>query len=292
MVRQKRTGADMNARKILRSLSICILGAYIFAYIAYASDDTTDNANILGESRWRTEDNVLSISLGTEERDDDAALIGASSVGAGRTRRGRRDEQAQEAPVTHEALFDSPEAVPSIDGYVRINMPGLDQWVDEPGSPLTPCKPVKLLIPYEFEASQVRIERGSIMEIPGEHLIEPAQQPVKLDDEETEEVVFTPPDPVIYGSDDPYPAYPCGDVFIQKKHGYTILFVNLFPVVYYPASRRVAYYTELSVTVDTRSTSTASLTGASSTSAAFFCEDLSSRRAPAPPVQMSASGRS
>ena len=66
-----------------------------------------------------------------------------------------------------------------------------------------------------------------------------------------EQAQFTPPDSSIYQSNTVYPSVPCGDVFTQRKQGYTILIITLFPVRYRALSGEITYYPEMKVEVET-----------------------------------------
>ncbi|MBU1631244.1 MAG: hypothetical protein KKH49_05540, partial [Candidatus Omnitrophica bacterium] len=147
------------------------------------------------------------------------------------------------------AVSFQPPQFETKDSYNRIQISGLDIWNGTAGAPILPFKPMRILIPYGQKAVGVRVIPGSSQEISGEYILEPAQKPVPLS--QLEYAQFTPPNPEIYNSDNPYPYVPCGDAFLQKKSGYTILILNLFPVEYHPLSRKILYYPNMSVEVET-----------------------------------------
>jgi hypothetical protein len=133
------------------------------------------------------------------------------------------------------------------DKYDKIHVPGLEEWGNA-GAPILPVKPVQLLIPYGQKLVGVRVQLGPKTDLSGKYTLEHAQYPVPLS--RTDKPEPTPQDPAIYGSDNIYPEVPCGDVFVQKKHGYSILIVNLFPVTYQPVSGKISYYQDMTVQLE------------------------------------------
>lgn len=132
-------------------------------------------------------------------------------------------------------------------GYDRITVEGLPQWEGEPGAPLLPVKPVHILVPYKHEVTAVKVIQGPRTDLEGTYYIEPVQAPVAIG--QGRQAKPTLPDPAIYQSDQVYPPRPCGDILVQKKRGYTIVTVNLFPVTYQPRSGKISYCTEMRVQI-------------------------------------------
>jgi len=134
------------------------------------------------------------------------------------------------------------------DGFDVFHMPGLELWDGDAGKPKLPYKPIRLAIPYKKEAIRINIIPGKLIEVPGKYDIEHAERPVPLSQRKKAEPAK--PYLLIYDSDDPYPSASCGDVFIEKKHGYSIVIINLFPILYQPLSKRISYYKDLTVEVE------------------------------------------
>lgn len=157
--------------------------------------------------------------------------------------------QQQSMPsVSFTCSFDEPTITSSRDEFSQVRIEGLDQWNGNPGAPILPFKPVKLLIPHGKDPVGVSVGLGRKIEIPGKYILEPAQKPVPLS--QLDKASLTPPDPEIYNSDEIYPVIPCGDALLQKKHGFSILIVNLFPVEYSPVTGKISYYREMTIQVE------------------------------------------
>ncbi|MBN2372186.1 IPT/TIG domain-containing protein [bacterium] len=133
--------------------------------------------------------------------------------------------------------------------YDQIDMEGTKIWDGRAGAPILPVKPLSILIPFQHQVSSIKVFKGPCKKIEGEFFLEPAQSPVPTN--YCSKVMPTPPDPSIYESDSEYPASPCGDAFIQKRHGYTMLILNLFPVKYHPLDKKISYYPEIELQIET-----------------------------------------
>ena len=118
------------------------------------------------------------------------------------------------------------------------------------GKPALPVVPARVVLPAGTELEAVRVVRGKREMLPGTHLLQfgrpafpllPGARPRK-----------GKPDRAIYASDRQYPQAAYEIVSVQKKRGVRILHVNLHPVAYYPAGRKVAVFRNMRMRVVTR----------------------------------------
>ena len=133
--------------------------------------------------------------------------------------------------------------------YDKVFITADDSWKGVPGSPVLPVKTVTFLVPYGQEVTGVRIIPGKLTVLSGSYYVTPAQMSMPLS--VLRQAKFVPPDKSIYTSDTTYPRAPSGDAILQKKAGYNLLFVNLYPVQYRPKSKKIIYYKEMRVQVET-----------------------------------------
>jgi len=187
----------------------------------------------------------------------DAAKVGATQwTKSGNTARAVFDNQPVQALGAQGAVqkvysfkcsFAAPLSVPN-GKYHKVYIPGLVLWGNA-GAPSLPFKPVKLLVPYGQKIVGVKVIFGPKVNITGEYSIKPTQRPAPLS--QKDRLKPAQPNPDIYNYDIVYPEVPCGDAFLQKKHGYTILLINLIPLEYYPKSKKIAYYKDMEIQVET-----------------------------------------
>jgi hypothetical protein len=119
-----------------------------------------------------------------------------------------------------------------------------------PGEPVLPVVPCYVVLPEGQTYAGATVTEGNVVELPGTHRVRHAQPAIPLLPDA--EPRYVPPDPAIYGSDDPFPADTLGTVRVQKKRGVTIVVVNLNPVVYKPKSGKVSHYTSLKLDIRTK----------------------------------------
>ncbi|MHC4608695.1 MAG: C25 family cysteine peptidase, partial [Planctomycetota bacterium] len=120
------------------------------------------------------------------------------------------------------------------------------------GKPVLPVMPAKLILPRGHEIEEVTVLPGRKVTLAGSHAIRPGQKPVPLIPEAKQDV--TPPDPAVYGSDDPYPGKLHDVVTVQKRRGMSFVVINMHPVEYRPLSGTVSCYESLRLNVKTRPT--------------------------------------
>jgi len=120
----------------------------------------------------------------------------------------------------------------------------------EPGMPVLPVVPARIVLPEGHDLDDVRVTPGKKLSLPGGYLVEHGQTPHPripgVKPEKTEK------NRAVYESDNPYPAKLVEIVGVQKKRGVSILLVNLHPVVYRPKSGTLSWYETLTLTVITK----------------------------------------
>ncbi|MHC4605993.1 MAG: C25 family cysteine peptidase, partial [Planctomycetota bacterium] len=133
--------------------------------------------------------------------------------------------------------------------WVQVKM-GNAPCTGAEGQPVLPVVPSRLILPAGHEVASVEVIPGRRLEIAGRRFVEPRQEVFPPSRGPTRD--FTPPDPAVYGSDDPYPGKLHDVVAVQKRRGVSYLLVNLHPVEYRPASGRVSYFETMQLRVTTR----------------------------------------
>lgn len=141
--------------------------------------------------------------------------------------------------------FEEPE-ISRAGEYDRIEIAGLKQYM-EIGKPVLPFKTARILLPHGTNYSDVKVYPSEMIDIKGKYLIEPGQSPYI--EEDRKEIN---PDPDIYSSSTLYPPDIFKTVTIQTKRGYRILFVNIFPVRYFPAEGKLSWCREIEIQVSTQ----------------------------------------
>ncbi|WP_316967786.1 C25 family cysteine peptidase [Candidatus Methanocrinis alkalitolerans] len=196
---------------------------------------------------------LLSLSLGSTIFP--SALAAADSASTGK--------------VVMQYLLDDPtiergvETLTTPDGSIEIRdsvtIPGLyDRIV--PGEPTVPVRTARILIPYGEEVQEIKVVPGNERYI-GRLSISPGREAVPLGftsnctDCRPQEN-WTSPDPSfldesIYESMSPYPEAAYSVLGVQKKHGYSILFINLYPISYIPKTGEAYSFGAFDVEVKT-----------------------------------------
>jgi len=222
--------AKMMSLKRLSGKCILIMTAFLF-FMNYAE------AIPEKQSKWIKDGDECTVSFDEKEQMTMNQQTGITVQNSKITIRLKKQFQEPMMGKTKEGMYD------------RIQIDQLEQWDGAPGAPITPFKTIKMVIPYNQRVTKIRIKLGENYEIPGIYKLEPAAEPVPLS--MMDKAKPAQPDPVIYESDSVYPNIPCGDVNIQTKQGYKILFINLFPIEYYPKSGKIKYYPQMEAEIET-----------------------------------------
>ena len=128
--------------------------------------------------------------------------------------------------------------------YDLVSMEGCE-ISHQTGKPLLPFKGITILIPEGKVVSEVIGEPADEVTIPGSYLVKPAAQPYPLSKPELRKKAV--PDAAIYNSNTPYPPDISSRGLPQTKKGYNLIFINLYPVKYIPAERKLSYFKRIKV---------------------------------------------
>jgi hypothetical protein len=131
--------------------------------------------------------------------------------------------------------------------FDQIQMMDLHNY-GKPGEPVLPYKTGHILIPQGHSLVSVSADIGEKIRLPGKYMIEPGQVAIPTSSGES---TYTPPNPDIYLSKNPFPASPFQVISVQSFRGYQILLVNLMPIEYIPAEKEVSYFSSIKVSVKT-----------------------------------------
>jgi len=122
-----------------------------------------------------------------------------------------------------------------------------DELLDTPGSPMLPYRVVHFSIPAGFEVTEVHAEALSTLNLGGGYRIVPAQTPVPISHPEM--FSFTPPDPSVYSSTEPFPGRLAELVNQGNLSGYRIAAIAVYPLQYTPATGGLRLVTEIEVSL-------------------------------------------
>jgi hypothetical protein len=155
--------------------------------------------------------------------------------------------------VTVDYSFSAPEVTEVfLDGrrYDRLVMPACPNGGNV-GEPSLPACGARVLLPFGTEVTGVEVAAGAKVPLGSGYFVDPVPAPVRLSDLGQSHVPPTP-DPVIYGSNQPFPGTRFEEIGTYGFRGYRILTLKLHPVEYVPVSGELYYYPELTVKVRTR----------------------------------------
>ncbi len=119
--------------------------------------------------------------------------------------------------------------------------------IGEPGRPVLPVIPARVLIPAGYAVDHVEVAGDDKVRLPGTHAVEYGETPFPILPGVRPQ--RTAPDLAIYRSSSPYPGTLFDVIGVQKRRGAAVLLVNLHPVEYLPASGELWWYRNLSLRV-------------------------------------------
>lgn len=131
-------------------------------------------------------------------------------------------------------------------GRHRIYIPGL-KTLSLTGEPMVPFRDAVIVVPAGKQMRKVTVIPGKKLYI-GRYRLEPASPPVPPS--------YQGPTPKfelkakIYAKVFPYPGRLHSEPVLQYKSGIPIIFLNLYPVEFIPATRRVSYYESLTLVIE------------------------------------------
>ncbi|HUU02131.1 MAG TPA: C25 family cysteine peptidase [Myxococcota bacterium] len=132
-------------------------------------------------------------------------------------------------------------------GYTHVEVPGLIK-VGRPGEPELPVGSVRALVPAGQRVESVSLASAESVELSGSHTLFPKQGPWPLS---WGQPPFTQPSADIYSKSAFFPARLFRTEPLQYMRGFPILPVTVHPVVYNPASGKLAYFPVLTLRIKT-----------------------------------------
>jgi hypothetical protein len=132
--------------------------------------------------------------------------------------------------------------------YSHIEMDGL-RSLGEVGEPVLPIKGLKVLIPDETKIKNIDITLGEKVTLPGIYMIEPGQKEYPLSQIGKIEIKPDAPKAEVYQKDAAYPGKIQKFISQQKKMGYPIAILDLYPVEYNPKKGELSYYKGMTIAV-------------------------------------------
>ena len=138
------------------------------------------------------------------------------------------------------------------DGYDQVYISGLD-LLSETGRPQLPVLVTRALIPPGHTVRSVDIVELELVDLAGTYDIYPAQPPqiLSLTRDAPEKIGFTEPDDLIYRSRRPYPSAAVRVTGRGALAGYHLADLEICPLVYLPAERRLRFIRRVHFTLHT-----------------------------------------
>jgi hypothetical protein len=151
--------------------------------------------------------------------------------------------------VEYTKTLDIVTPEPVIETYLGYHVPRTHgyNFMTEPSVPMLPVKSFSLVIPQTAEIKSIKVVSSTKEELRGDYDILPAQEPVPTSGNAP--VRFTPKNPSIYASSNPYP----GKLFEYAGEGnlrdYRILSIFVYPLQYNPAGKKLTFYENINIEV-------------------------------------------
>ncbi len=117
-----------------------------------------------------------------------------------------------------------------------------------PGEPTLPWHEISLLLPEGERAVRIEFTGEAPVAVQGDHLLWPAQPDRPFSDKKKHDFQYNNK---VYGQAGPYPQTNTGRLTTQYLHGSAIALCTFTPVVYFPAERKVRYYSKVRIRVYT-----------------------------------------
>jgi len=145
-----------------------------------------------------------------------------------------------------ESVYPYPHFSIAENGYWRTEINGLENSAVA-GAPLLPLDNIKALLPQGKRIDRIEIIEVVRTEIPGSYLLDFGKPPIPIDGPPDFEIPASEPDEEIYESTRPFPESPVGYFSTQFMRGYGCGVINMRPVGYIPAERKLFYYPEIHI---------------------------------------------
>lgn len=115
------------------------------------------------------------------------------------------------------------------------------------GAPLVPVRDAKILIPLNKDVENIEVYPSGVKDLEGSYNLTPAPQVSPISYAGPREHAGR--DEEVYGMNQAWPGVYYEDICLQYKRGYKILILNLFPLQYIPAMKKVSYVSKLSLEI-------------------------------------------
>ncbi|MEO0127050.1 MAG: C25 family cysteine peptidase [candidate division WOR-3 bacterium] len=149
--------------------------------------------------------------------------------------------------ITQELTFDRAELIiTKVDNYDFIAYAGSPTTMEK-GAPIVPVIPLYFVIPPDAKVRNVEVVSLETEELPGTFLPYPGQAVRPISSNKQSE--FIPPDPIVYGFQNPYPAEIVEKVPDGCLGGFRIACINVYPVQYIGASKRLVLNKKVKISI-------------------------------------------
>ena len=138
---------------------------------------------------------------------------------------------------------------PTIEAYEGYQIAKIENYnfTDEPSAPMLPVKSFSLAIPAGAEIKDIKATYSQKKDLRGEFDIFPAQEPTPIS--KSSQAKFTPKNSSIYSSTKQFPGKLFEYAGEGNLRGQRILSVNVYPLQYNPAEKKLTFYEDLEIEV-------------------------------------------
>jgi len=148
--------------------------------------------------------------------------------------------------VQHQVSFNRSDLTMVNEGeYKKIDITGIIS-IGEVGFPQLPVKPVSILLPPNSKIEGIRIISVESEDIEGNHTVYPAQSPTTPG----ESFIFSPPNQLIYNSNQRFPSEPVQLTNHGSMSGYSIANILIYPVQYIPSEGLLIFHKNIKFDID------------------------------------------
>jgi len=149
--------------------------------------------------------------------------------------------------VVFDHNFSKP-VITTYNGYQKVNFEN-SVLLGKIGEPSLPYLGIKLLLPKGESAVKINIVKNDLTPIDGEFTLLPGQPSYKLSD--SSPPAFAEPNPQIYSKNENFPQNAVYNFTTQYLAGFSICFVAVTPLKYNPVKKKIAYYQNIKIEVQT-----------------------------------------
>ena len=152
---------------------------------------------------------------------------------------------ADDDKILMQYTFEKP--VHTTDGIFDVLRITDAEQFNQPGAPMIPVYPVRLLIPCGKDVDDIQVEILESEPLSGVYDLQPAQEPQRLSQLQRGSV--TERDTTIYSMSTAWPESVYTMIGEQSKRGYRMMLLNLFPLQYVPTTGKIIYNQTIQVKV-------------------------------------------